>query len=119
MAQVYSAPEEVKVPEFNARDYNQYIKDMEQHKIDLAKWCKENSKCKDAGEIICFPVGDGQAQYMIFQYSKLIWIQEGDCYSLPEAHTRGLRKADVIKKLESQKAFDSLFARNGKKLKTP
>lgn len=114
MAKVFLPPEELELPVFDPKNYEQYKKDMDNYVERVVEWCKKHSKCKDAGEIIDFPVGDGKARYVVFQYSELLWLEEGDCYQIQDAYMRGLRKADIVDKIKQSKAFDKLFKRNRK-----
>lgn len=117
MAKVFLPPEEIKLPVYEIGEYEKNDKEMEAYIEKVVQWCKDNSKCKDAGEIISFPVGDGCARYVVFKYTELLWLEEGDCYSIPEAHSRGLRKADIVEKINQQKAWDEMVKEHNKKLK--
>ncbi len=79
-----------------------YEAQVEHYKRDLAQWCRENSRCKHAGEIIRFPVADGHAEYMVIKYSEIIFLPLYDEYQIPEAHVRGLMKADILALLLAQ-----------------
>lgn len=63
------------------------------------------------GFVLSFPVADGQALYRVDSVKPLIlgFIPQGDAYSIPEAHVRGLRREDVRKQIR--------FRDNWKKLK--
>jgi len=107
MAKVYSTPKGYDAPEFDIHTYKQ---DGDKYLETLSGFCKEHSKCKHAGEVIRYPCGDGYAEYMVYTYTMLIHIELGDAWNLPDAHIRGLRKADIIKKIESQKRMVELFS---------
>lgn len=111
MATVYSHPEEIQ--DLNesllCSDYEGYKKDMERFEADLKAFCQENSKCPHAGEVIDFPVADGKALYMVLDYRRLIHLPFYDGYGIPDAHTRGLRKADIVQNIERRKAIRELF----------
>ena len=109
MAKVFGFPNEITFPEFQWKDQNKYEKDVQEAKDKLKVFCKENSKCPDAGKIISFQIADGYAQYMIFKYSEIIHIPEGDAYQIHDATARGLRKADIVNMLKAEKLMDSLF----------
>jgi hypothetical protein len=110
MAKVFSTPENIQCPGFQWNDQAKYSADVSAFKESLKTFCKDNSKCPDAGEIIRFQIADGYAQYMVFKYTELFHIEEGDAYQIPEAHSRGLRKADIIQKIKAGKAMEKLFA---------
>jgi len=112
MAKLFGPPEHIPCPEFNVKDFNQYQKDCEQFEKSLAEFCKEESpRCPDAGKIISFPVADGQAKYMVFKYSELIFIGTYDAYHVDDALIRGLRKADIVKKIKQRENISALFAK--------
>ena len=103
MSKVYSGVEGLEIPEFNARDYDAYSKLCDKYEADVIDWCKKNSDCPDAGEVIGFPVGDGKAMYVVLNYRELIHLGTHDGYSLDEAHERGLRKDDLVKAVKKKK----------------
>ena len=107
MAKVFAHPEHIKVPSLG--NYETYGDEVKRFEAELKEFCVQESKCKDAGEIISFPIADGKAMYMVFQYSKLIHIPTYDAYQIPEAHARGLRKDDIVKLIKSAKAIAELF----------
>jgi len=107
MATIYSAPKEIEFPKYNPDTWRE---DEKQYLAKLSELCKNNSKCKDAGEVIGFPIADGKALYMVVTYTKLIHIELGDAYSIPDAHARGLRKTDIVAMINQSKAIAKLFA---------
>lgn len=112
MAKVYGGVEGLELPEFKAGDYDAYEKLCVQYEADIVKWCKENSNCPDAGEVIGFTVGDGKAMYAILDYRTLIHIGTHDGYALSDAHERGLRKADLVKEVKAVKAWKEMMKKN-------
>jgi len=49
------------------------------------------------GYVYRYPVADGKASYLVARTRplELWWLDEGDGYSLPEPHLRGLRVTDL------------------------
>ncbi|WP_210499159.1 hypothetical protein [Vibrio crassostreae] len=110
MATVYGLPEGFEPPAIDWKlPYTEQEKKEDEFVAKLATFCKENSNCKDAGEEIRFPVADGYARYMVFDYRKIVHLPLGDAWQIPEAHSRGLRKADIVKNIEGRKAMAELF----------
>ncbi|CAH6992030.1 conserved hypothetical protein [Vibrio chagasii] len=112
MAKIYSHPRHIEFPKPDYRNYNRAEEDKKLAKFleELRNFCKtERPKCPDAGKIIRFQVADGYAQYMIYDYRTIIHIPEGDAYSIPCAHARGLLKADLVSLVKSEEAKAKLF----------
>lgn len=116
MATVYAPPASVgPVPDFD--DYkdenNRY--DFNAHLAAENKWiekvCDEarrrNPKCKIAGKMVYFGVGDGNAVYVIWNNTSLVHCPVGDNWSIPDAHARGLRAADL--RVMAQDRLSSAF----------
>jgi hypothetical protein len=109
MADIYSAPKEIKVPNINgtmqkyAEESKQYIADLKQHIKDMGY------KGKNVGEIVRFAVADGYAEYMVLSMRpmKLIHIPLDDAYEFPYAHL--MTASEITKKLEGQKMLEQLF----------
>lgn len=115
MATVYTHPDEINsINQGSMGDHEAYKKDMERFTSELKAFCLENSKCPDAGKIISFPVADGQAQYMVLDYRKIIFLPFYDEYAIPNAHARGLRKADIVANVKQREAIDEMFANRNK-----
>lgn len=70
----------------------------------VQKACREHSDCPDAGELVWWPVADGSAAYVVFNYRELWHLQTTGNYALDEAHERGLRKADIVQKIKQIKS---------------
>lgn len=112
---VYAAPEEVARPvhDFANFDRHKYFAQEE----DYLKRLKEHLKSmgytgEHTGEEFSIPCGDGAARYMVMEGPKtfaLVHLPLGDAWSVPEYMTRGLRKGDVLKKIESTKRIAELF----------
>lgn len=119
--QVYAPPDDVKVPDFDEAFVNgryDMNKDDEIHKAffeRLKKKLREEGYTGPlTGEIVRFPIADGAAQYMVADRPRgmvLIHLPIHDAWSIPEAHARGLRKADIVKLVEGERAWRELFAK--------
>lgn len=111
MAKVCAIPEDIApLNDSIMFDYEAYEKDYQRLKKELGDWCKKYSKCPHAGEIIDFPIADGKAIYMVFDYNQIIHIPFGDAWQIPDAHARGLIKEDIVQNVERRKAIADLFA---------
>lgn len=63
MAKIFNPPTEIEIPKFNWQTWRE---DEEQYIEKLRTYLKEiNPKEEECGEIIAFPVADGQARYMV------------------------------------------------------
>lgn len=114
MAKIYSYPEGFVSPDFvEAEDIAKYRKEVEEFEIKLGDFCKQNSKCPDAGKIMSFGVADGKARYMVFNYTSLIHLDAFDGYQISESQARGLRKADIVS-MANRVPFSELFASKNK-----
>jgi hypothetical protein len=114
MADIYSAPEEIKEPKidfsggFNRKEHlakeAKYIDDI---KAFLAK---NGYKGKNMGKVIRFPVADGYAQYMVISMRPLMLMHLplGDAYNFQYAHL--LTEKEVNQKVKQQEALDKLFS---------
>lgn len=110
MATIYSAPKGFEIPHYDIKlSYEENDELVNKAKDKLKEFCKEQSNCPHAGEVVGFPVADGKALYMILDYKRLIHLPINDAWSIPEAHARGLRKEDLIGIVERQNAIDALF----------
>jgi hypothetical protein len=77
-------------------------------------FCKEQRSTPDTGKEIKFPIADGYARYMILDYRSIILLEVGDVYQIPDAHARGLRKADLVQKVKQEEAISALFSAQNK-----
>lgn len=122
MATVYGAPAHLPAPdsfsdEFkdeNGRwDFDAVIK-AEEAWIESVQAAARATNTGDlVGEIIRFGVADGFAQYVVWKQKplQLVHLTVGDAWTLPEAHERGLRLADVRQMVERDKRMAELFGR--------
>jgi len=113
-AKIYNVPKEVKVPELNFNNFNlrKYEEDIKIFKQELIKYLNDiGYKESYVGETISFPVGDGKAEYMVFNLKPvmLIHLPIGDAWEFPQAHL--LTKTEVLKLITQRKAIEKLFNR--------
>lgn len=118
MAKVYSPPAEVgDVPDFTDFDTDGRY-DFEAHYRAERAWietiaevARKHHKGDVVGEVIYFPMGDGQAQYLIWNTNpcELVWLPVGDAWSIPTAHARGLRTSDVREMVKAERSLSELF----------
>ena len=110
MADIYSAPQEVKLPKLDFSSMETYNKDCERYISDLTKHIKDMGyKGKNVGEIVRFAVADGYAEYMVVSMKplSLVHIPLGDAYEFGFMH---LMTADEIEKnLHQQEVMAKLF----------
>lgn len=118
-AQIFNAPEEVKVPRLSIKsreNVSQQIKDHqkaeEKYIQDVKDWLHNNGfNKKNAGEIIDFPVADGKALYMVASMKplRLIHLEVGDAWCFQYANL--LTAKEVQEKIDQRKAIEKLFAK--------
>lgn len=111
MAKIYGIPAELEKifePDYSA-SFDKWQKQEENAVESLRKWCKEFTTSKNplVGEIFRIPMGDGYANYMVFQTKPLemIHIPVGDAWSAPEYQTRGVNLQDVKNQVNANKLF--------------
>lgn len=110
MAKVYSAPEEIKVPEFNFRDLKTSRENEKNYIEQIKEFAKKNSKDQYAGEEISIPHADGYARYIVFKSKpvNLIHLPIGDAWDAPLAHR--LLTKDVVEMVNRAKSLSKLFS---------
>lgn len=111
---VYSCPKELPAPELDVKNYDWEKQDKAEaaHRKALAKWLKKAGyNGKYTGEIVCFPVADGHAQYMLADGSKsfLIHLPYGDAWQYRDVGF--LPKKEIVRRIEAEKNFRALFRR--------
>jgi hypothetical protein len=111
MSHIYSPPPELGEPTFDYKvDYKTNLKMEEEWVDNLRSWVKNEFGNKEyVGEIICDPVADGYAQYMIASLHplKLIHLPIGDAWNSKWAHKWSVK--DVKSMVNSQKALKEIF----------
>lgn len=111
MAKIYAgaegfnevAPEITDFQKDKGFDFEAYEAACEKYLADVKLFCRKESNCPHAGEMMNFPVGDGYAMYVVFNYTSFFHIATGDAYCISEAHARGFRKADIVRQVEAEK----------------
>ena len=83
-AKIYSGIKGIDKPEIDLKDYSDgsWEKKEEKYTNKLREVCEANSKSKNVGKIIKFPVADGYAKYMVYSTRplELIHLALDDCY---------------------------------------
>jgi hypothetical protein len=119
MATVYGPPEGFDPPDFDDAfvdgRYNME-KDDRIHKEYFDRLATEARRANTGdliGEIIGFPIADGQALYMVWKQKplQLVHLAVHDAWQIPEAHARGLRVTDIRQMVEGARKMDELFGR--------
>jgi len=109
MARVIAPPASIKVPKYNFSSKScseDYERDTDKYLDELKKFCKDNSSYEYAGDIIKFPMADSTADYMVFNSNSLIHLPLMDEWEIPDAHMRGLRRADIESSAEFQRRIE-------------
>lgn len=117
MAKIYSVPEGITVPEISFTDFKEYEKKCDEFVKELEEWVKKRKPVEEfgdelVGEIIRFPVADGNAEYMVASSKgpvELIHLPLMDAWHFEYAHR--LTSKDVREKVAQQKRIEKLFSR--------
>ena len=113
MAKVYSAPDEIKVPDFDFKKSRTENLQNEQAFIEeLRNWIKRNyTKGKYVGEELDIPHADGYARYLVVSLkpATLIHMPLCDAWHAPQVD---YMPSKVIKQtIDGRKEIDALFAK--------
>jgi hypothetical protein len=109
-AKIYSAPEEVKQPNYDFQNVSSWEEQEETYIKEVKNFLAERGYTgKNAGEIIQFPVADGYAQYMVASMRPLMLVHLplGDAWDWQFAHL--LTAKEVQQKIDQRKALNELF----------
>ena len=112
MADIYSAPQEVRLPKLDFNNISDYNKDCDRYINELRKHINDMGyKGKRVGEIVKFAVADGYAEYMVLSMRpmRLIHLELYDGYQFPYAHL--LTASEITKKLDAQILMEKLFSK--------
>ena len=111
MAKIYASPLEVKIPEFNWNDIEQYKKDCETYKENLKAFLRKRNSGKTVGEVLRFQVADGYAEYMVASLKpvELVHLPLWDEYQFEYADLMTAEK--VQEQITRQNALKELFSR--------
>ncbi len=114
MATIYSPPEAIKRPEFDFQNFDSYLKKCDDYRKNLKSFLQRRKNGKNVGEIIRFPVADGNAEYMVASMRplELVHIPLGDAWQFQYANR--LTAQDVQDKIDQQKAMKELFNKHKK-----
>jgi len=108
-ATIYSGIEGIEVPEINFDDFKDYQKACDKYIEDLRAQC--NSKHKNVGEIIKFPVADGYALYMVYSMKPLELIHIATMDAWQFEHADLLTSKRVTELIERDKRVAELFSK--------
>lgn len=111
-AQVFSAPEEVKQPNYDFQNVKAWKEQEETYIKEVKNFlAKKGYTGKNAGEIIQFPVADGYAQYMVASMRPLMLVHLplGDAWDWQFAHL--LTAKEVQQKIDQRKAINEMFSK--------
>ena len=112
-AKVYSAPKEIKQPNYSFNNRENWDSEEKQFVADLKTHLEQlGYKGKNFGEIIQFPVADGYAQYLVASMKPLalVHLPLGDAWDWQYAHL--LTAKEVQQKIDHNKALEALFSKN-------
>lgn len=104
MAKVYASP--LPAPEYSWDDPHRDWEQVDAEYIEKVRaLAKEAHSGNLIGEVIRFPIGDGQAHYMVWNTRPLeiVHLPLGDAYSIPAAHARGLNLSDIEEAVEYER----------------
>jgi len=98
-------------------DYSNYDTDKYQAAVEAGRTAtaarlREAHKGELVGEIIGFPMADGQAQYMVKTEKPLVLIHlaDFDAWDITASHMRGVRLADVRAMVARDRGMRELFS---------
>lgn len=119
MAEIYDVPENIKIPKIKfdgTFNLGEYQKEVEQFYKDVKEGLMADGYTeKHLGEIIRFPVADGNAEYMVFTVNpvQLVHLPIGDAWEFQ--YVERLTTADVLEKIRQRKALAEMFSKNKQK----
>lgn len=78
----------------------------------IVAWCRQHGSGPEAGRIVRFPIGDGQASYVIESLKPviLIHVPTPDSYQFP--YIERLTAKDVRERIQQEESIAELFGRN-------
>jgi hypothetical protein len=111
MAKIYASPLEVKIPEFNWENVEQYRKDCDTYKENLKTFLRKRNSGKTVGEVLRFQVADGYAEYMVASLKpvELVHLPLWDEYQFEYADLMTAEK--IQEQIARQNALKELFSR--------
>lgn len=115
MAKIYAAP--IDAPKFDPNESVDAYQARCDAYVDQLKAIAKQHGVNDPrpeiiGEVVCFPRGDGYAQYMVFATKplKLVHIDTWDGWHIDPITARGLRVADVVQMVQRNRNAAALFS---------
>lgn len=111
-ATIFSHPESVGDPPAwkSGIDFREHMAAEEAWEQEVVKFAKTFGTGKYAGEIFRWPMGDGNARYVVFRLKplELIELPTGDAWRIPDVVARGLTAADVRKQIDFERSWPTL-----------
>jgi hypothetical protein len=109
MGKIYLPPAEIKVPDFNWEDFDDYQKRENKFIDDLKQFCKQRNSGEYIGEVIKFPVADSYALYMVASLSpiELIHLPLMDAWEFQ--YIDRLTAQDIKEKIDNEKKLAKFF----------
>ena len=95
----------------NGESYSSYLDNQDKELDKLVKKSLTLPKGEIKGGVFKVQIADGYAYYLVTKVRPLTvqHIHVGDAWRIPEAHIRGLNKADIVQFLEGEKFLHNLF----------
>ena len=111
MGKIYLPPAEIKVPDFNWENFDDYQKTENKFIDDLKQFCKQRNSGEYIGEVIKFPVADSYALYMVASLSpiELIHLPLMDAWEFQ--YIDRLTAQDIKEKIDNEKKLAKFFGR--------
>jgi hypothetical protein len=111
MGKIYLPPAEIKVPDFNWEDFDDYQKRENKFIDDLKQFCKQRNSGEYIGEVIKFPVADSYALYMVASLSpiELIHLPLMDAWEFQ--YIDRLTAQDIKEKIDNEKKLAKFFGK--------
>lgn len=111
MARLATKPVEGEWGMLKGEDYGAYSKRTDAMFKALTDAAKAVPEGGVIGALMSFPIADGAAMYRVSKESPLTLehVPYGDAWQIPHAHIRGIRKADVLKQVQADRAMAKLF----------
>lgn len=112
MATVYRAPIEAPTIDFRA-GVDVWRKQASDYIERVAAMARAvNGTEPLVGKVVRFQIADGYAEYIVWKAKplQLVHLDLGDGYSIPPAHARGLRLADVKALVDFEQRWADLMA---------
>jgi hypothetical protein len=111
MGKIYLPPAEIKVPDFNWENFDDYQKTENKFIDDLKQFCKQRNSGEYIGEVIKFPVADSYALYMVASLSpiELIHLPLMDAWEFQ--YIDRLTAQDIREKIDNEKKLAKFFGR--------